>query len=153
MSSAMIHTEIASRNFVVDASRERVWRLIGKVIFSSLPGMEEVEILDERSFRAFLRIKVSWIELRMRLKGEIVDMTPPHSLAVDLTIVGPGGLFKTNQKVTLDLTAIEARRTAVACKTTAEGGGTLFRGLLRRQARRFAHSTFEAIEKRLQELA
>ena len=38
MSTAMMSTEIDSRTFVVDASRERVWRLIGKVIFSSLPG-------------------------------------------------------------------------------------------------------------------
>ena len=40
--------EIAERRFEVEASLDRVWRLIGKVIFSCLPGMEQVEILDEK---------------------------------------------------------------------------------------------------------
>ena len=146
-------TEIASKNFVVDASQERVWRLIGKVIFNSLPGMEEVEILDERNFRAFLRMKVTLVELRMRLRGEIVDMAPPHSFAVNLTVEGLAGLFKMNQKVTIEMASIEKARTSVVCKAMAEGMGILLRGLFLGQAQHFAQSVFETIEKRLQDLA
>lgn len=62
---------------MIEASRDRVWRLIGKVIFSSLPNMENVEILDESSFRALLRMKVLGLGLNMKLKGEMVDMVPP----------------------------------------------------------------------------
>lgn len=144
---------IAERNFVVEASRERVWRLMGKVIFNSLPGMEKVEILDDSNFRALLRMKVSLAELSIKLRGEMVDMSPPDSFAVKLALEGPGGLFRMNQKVTLALTSVEKGRTAVACKATAERMGILFRGLLLGQARRFARSTFESIEKRLQDLA
>ena len=148
-----MNTEVASRNFIVDASRERIWRLIGKVIFSSLPGMEEVEIEDDRSFHAFLRVKVLLLELRMKLNGEIVDMAPPDSLAVTINLDGLRGLFKMKQKVTIDITFVETRRTGVTCKTMAEGMGILSRVFFLGQARHFAQLTFEAIEKRLKELA
>jgi carbon monoxide dehydrogenase subunit G len=148
-----MNTEIASRNFVVDASQERVWRLMGKVILNSLPGMEEVEILDERNFHAFLRVKIAWLGLTMKLKGEIVDMVPPDSLVVNIALEGLRGLFRMNQKVTIDITSIDQRRTAVACKAMAEGIGILFQRLFLGQARHFGQSTFASIEKRLQELA
>ena len=148
-----MNTEVASRNFVVDASRERVWRLIGKVIFSSLPSMEEVEIEDDRSFRAFLRVKVLLLELRMKLNGEIVDMVPPDSLAVTISLDGLRGLFKMKQKVTIDITFVETGRTGVTCKTMVEGMGILSRVFSLGQARHFAQLTFEAIERRLKELA
>jgi len=148
-----MNTEVASRNFVVDASRERVWRLIGKVIFSSLPSMEEVEIEDDRSFHAFLRVKVLLLELRMKLNGEIVDMVPPDSLAVTISLDGLRGLFKMKQKVTIDITFVETGRTGVTCKTIVEGMGILSQVLFLGQARHFAQLTFEAIERRLKELA
>jgi len=145
--------DIAEKNFAVEASQERVWRLIGKVIFSSLPGLENVEILDENSFRAILRMKVLGVQWSMKLRGEMVDISPPESFSVKLFIESPGGLFTMEQKVTFTMTVVDKSKTAVACKATADSMGILFRALLLGQARRFARSTFEAIEKRLKELA
>jgi carbon monoxide dehydrogenase subunit G len=71
MSLPVMNTVVASRDFVVDASMERVWRLIGKAILSSLPGMEEMEILDENNFRATLKVKVSLLEFKMKLRGKL----------------------------------------------------------------------------------
>ena len=153
MNQAVTNTEIGERNFVVGASRERVWRLIGKVIFSSLPGMEQVEILDDTSFRALLKVKILLLEMTMRLKGEMVDMSPPASFGVNITIEGLGGLLRMKQKVTIEMTSIEKEKTAVACRARAENMGILLRWLSVGQARRFAQSVFEAIEKRLQDLA
>jgi carbon monoxide dehydrogenase subunit G len=153
MSAPVMNTVIASRDFVVGAPRERVWRLIGKVILSSLLGMEEVEILDENNFRAFLRVKVSFLGLKMKLRGEIVDMVPSHSLGVHLFVEGPGGLFKMSQKVILVMASVEGGKTAVACKAAAESAGALSRALLMPQARRFARGVFETIEARLRDLA
>jgi carbon monoxide dehydrogenase subunit G len=153
MSAPVMNTVIASRDFVVDASRERVWRLIGKVILGSLPGMEEIEILDENNFRAFLRVKILLLELRMRLKGEIVDMVPPDSLGVNIFVEAPGGLVKMSQKVTLAMTSIDRGKTSVACQAGTERLGILSRWILIPQARRFAQSVFETIETRLRDLA
>jgi len=151
--SSMMGPGIGEKDFVVEASRERVWRLIGKVIFSSLPGMEQVEILDENNFRALLRMKVLWVQLSAKLKGEMVDMAPPENFSVNLALEGLGGLLKMKQKVTFTVIPAEKGKTAVNCKATAEKMGILFRALLLGQAQRFARATFEAIEKRLKELA
>jgi len=151
--SSTMSIEIAEKDFAVAASQERVWRLMGKVIFSSLPGLENVEILDENNFRAILRMKVLGVRWSMKLKGEMVDVLPPESFSVKLFIESPGGLFAMEQKVALAMTAVDKTKTKVACKVTADSMGILIRALLLGQARRFARSTLEAIEKRLKELA
>lgn len=147
------NTEIAEKNFVVNTSRERVWRLIGKVIFSSLPGMEQVEILDENRFRALLRMKVLGVALNMKLEGEMVDISPPEHFSVRLALEGPGGVLKMKQKVTFAMTTVEKGKTAVACKAAVEEMGVFFRAMFLGQAQHFAKSTFVAIENRLQDLA
>ena len=144
---------INERNFEVKASRDRVWRLIGKVIFGSLPGMENMEILDENNFRALLRMKLFGLAINLKLKGEMVDMAPPESFSVKLLLEGPGSLFHAEQKVSFAMAPVEKERTAVSCRATMEDPGFLPRLFLLGQARRFARSTFEAIEKRLQDLA
>jgi len=127
--------------------------LIGKVIFSSLPGLENMEILDENTFRALLRTQILAFRLTLKLKGEMVDMEPPNSFSVKLFLEGPGGLFKADQKVTFTMTPVEQGKTALTCKATVENMGFLPRLFLFGQAQSFARSTFEAIEKRLKELA
>jgi len=145
--------ELAEKSFKVEASRERVWRLIGKVIFSSLPGMENMEILDENNFRALLRMKTLGVPVTVKLKGEMMDVTPPDSFSVRLFIEGLGGLFQADQRVSFAMTPLEKKKTAVNCRATVQGLGFLPRLFLLGQARSFANSTFEAIEKRLKELA
>jgi carbon monoxide dehydrogenase subunit G len=148
----MTGTVLAERKFTVNANPDRVWRLIGKVIFSVLPGMESMEILDENNFRALLRVKMMGFEWVLKLKGEMVDISPPESFSVRLLLEGLGGLVKADQKVTLAMTPVENGKTAVACRATMEDMGFLQRVFLAGQARGFARETFEAIERRLKEL-
>ena len=153
MRSAMTETVLAERNFSVGASQERVWRLIGKVIFSALPGLENIEILDENSFRGVLRLKLLGVQMSNRVKGEIVDVLPTESFSVNLFLFGPGGLFTLSQRATFAMKEVDRNQTEITAKATADSVGFLFRFLLIGQARRFARSTFEAIEQRLKELA
>ena len=143
---------LARKEYLVNAPPERVWRLIGKVIFSVLPGMESMEILDENNFRAILRVKMMGVEWPLKLKGEMVDISPPESFAVKLFLEGVGGMIKAGQKVSIAMTPAEGSKTTVACQATLEEMGFLPRTLFSGQARAFARSTFEAIEKRLKEL-
>ena len=149
----MASMALAQKDFLVNAPRERVWRLIGKVIFSVLPGLENMEILDENNFRAVLRMKLFGLQISLKLKGEMVDMAPPESFGVKLFLEGLGGLFRAEQKVSFAITPVEKDRTAVSCRAAMEDPGFLPRVFLLGQARKFAGSTFEAIEKRLQDLA
>jgi carbon monoxide dehydrogenase subunit G len=149
----MESTVLAQKDFVVNAPRERVWRLIGKVVFSVLPGMENMEILDENNFRAILRVRMMGFEWPLKLRGEMTDISPPESFSVKLFLEGVGGLVKAGQKVSIAMTPAEGSKTSVACKATLEEMGFLPRTLFSGQARSFARTTFEAIEKRLKELA
>jgi carbon monoxide dehydrogenase subunit G len=153
MRSAMAETVLAEKNFSVGAPPERVWRLIGKVIFSALPGLENIEILDENSFRGVLRLKLLGLQMSNRVKGEIVDVLPTESFSVNLILLGPGGLFTLTQRASFAMKEVDRNQTEITAKATADSVGFLFRLLLIGQARRFAQSTFEAIEKRLQDLA
>jgi carbon monoxide dehydrogenase subunit G len=148
----MASAVLAQRDFLVNAPPERVWRLIGKVIFNVLPGMESMEILDENNFRALLRVKMMGVEWVLKLKGEMVGISPPESFSVKLSLEGLGGLVKAEQKVAFAMTPAEGGKTSLACRATAENMGFLIRAVLSGQARGFAREIFEAIEKRLKEL-
>ena len=151
--SSTMSMEIAGKNFVVGASQERVWRLIGKVIFNALPGLENIEILDENSFRGILRLKLLGVQMSNRVRGEITDVLPPESFSVNLFLSGPGGLFTLSQRATFAMNEVDRNQTEITAKATVDSVGFLFQFMLIGQARRFAQSTFEAIEKRLKELA
>jgi carbon monoxide dehydrogenase subunit G len=150
---AMANLLICERDFIVKASQERVWRLIGKVIFSSLPGMENVEILDENTFRALLRTKVFGMAVTLKIQGEIVDLDPPDSFSVKLFLEGPGGLFKADQKVSFAMSPKEGGNTGVVCKAWVERMGLFPRLFILGEAKRFAQATFASIENRLKDLA
>lgn len=141
--------EIASRDFEVEGSQMRIWRLLGKVIFSCLPGMEEIEVADETNFRAVQRTRVAFMEVKMKLKGEIVDITPPHSLAVTLDLGALGGLIEMKQRVTIGLTAVMPEKTEVRCRAVLSASTGLPGWLIVGRARPFVKQMFEAMEKRM----
>jgi carbon monoxide dehydrogenase subunit G len=140
----MARTALAEREFIVNATPDRVWRLIGKVIFSVLPGMESMEILDENNFRALLRVKMMGSEWVLKLKGEMVDISPPESFSVRLILEGLGGLVKADQKVAFAMTPAEGRKTSVAAGRQRKKWA--FAKVPFRPGPGFAR-TFEAIEK------
>ena len=148
-----METVFAERQFVLEAFPERVWDLLGRVMFDSLHGLERVNIVDENNFRAMLKVKLGFIGLTGRLKGEMIDVTPPQFLAVVLGVRFLGGLLQLGQKVTFTLTPVNEGKTEVVCRALVEGMGTLFKWLLLRKARDFAGETFDSIEARLQQLA
>lgn len=143
---------VGERKIFVPTSAERIWRLLGKVIFSSLPEMEHIEILDENNFKAILRTKILGTELALRVKGEIVDIVPPEKLAVKLSLSGPGIFSEVEQRVSLAINSAGKEKTIIDCKATVEKINRLSRVFLVGQIKKFAQATFEAMERRLQEL-
>ncbi len=147
----MAYQLLEHRRFTVEISQERVWRLMGKAIFSCLPGMENIEILDENNFRALMKERVLGLKVPLKLTGEIVEMEPPDSFSVKLLL--ESGLFRMDQKVTFITMSVEEGKTSVDCKAAVENLEFMARLFLVGRARSFARSTFEAIEKRLKEWA
>ena len=148
----MDETVIAERKFVIEASQERLWQLIGGVIFDSLPSLERMEIVDENNWSALLKVKLGLITLNMKLTGQMVEVIPPERLGVRLSIRGKGGIVRLSQKVNIAFTPIDEAKSEVACKAVAEGVGTFFKIFLLGQARGFAGSIFDKMEDRLKYL-
>jgi len=144
---------IAERQFIVEAFPQRVWDILGRVMFDSLHGLERVNVVDERNFRAVLRVKVGFVDLTARLRGEMTEISPPQFLAVVLKMRLMGGALRLGQKVTFTLTAVDEGKTEVECKAVAEGMATVFRWPLLKKAQDFAGETFDRIEERLHKLA
>jgi len=150
---AMTEEILSQRKFTIDASQERVWNLLGKVIFDSLPGLERIQIRDQDRFGALLRVKVGFITLNMDVSGEMVDLSPPQSLAIVLYLKGMWGMFRLNQRVIFALSSVNHGKTAVTSKALGEKLGFLFRIIFMRKAKSFAHDIFRSIEERLKQLA
>lgn len=148
----MQNVVVAERKFALPSSPERIWRLLGKVIFSSLPEMENVEILDENNFRAILKTRIMGAEMILRVKGEVVDIVPSENLNVRLSLSGPEIFSEIDQRVCFLITPAGKERTVVECKAIVEKISRLSRILLMGQIKKFAEATFAAIEKRLLEL-
>lgn len=143
---------VAEKKIVVASPPERVWRLLGKVIFSSLPEMESIEILDENNFRALLKAKLMHKEVVLKVKGEVVDIVPLEVFAVKLSLQSPGDFIALDQRVNFALTPLEEGKTIIDCQAVVEKMGFLTKLLLLSQIQRFAQNTFGAMEKRLQDL-
>ncbi len=144
---------IASRKFVVKAPSERVWDLLGGVVMGNLPGLEAMHALDENNFDALMRVKVAFITLPMRLKGQIIaDADHPESLGISLGAKW-GGLVQLSQKVTFTVNPIDKDNTEVVCESIAQGMKPLTRLFLLGRVKSMARTTLQGIEQRLQELA
>lgn len=149
---SMAETLIAERKFVIEASQKRLWELIGGAILISLPGLGRMEVLDEVTWQALLRVKLGLLTLNMNLKAEMVDMSPPHALGVRLNARSKGGILRLNQKVTITFTPLDEAKTEVGCKAVAEDMGILFRLFTLGRARSFALVVFDNIQERLKYL-
>jgi len=144
---------VAERIFSIASSPERIWRLLGKVIFSSLPEMENIEILDENNFRAILRTRLLGAEMSLKVKGEVIEISPLENLVVRLSLIGPGSILEIDQRVSFVIKPMGKGETTIICEATVDKIGRLSNALFMRQIKRFAQDTFSTIEKRLRDLA
>jgi hypothetical protein len=144
---------IATRKFVIEASSDRVWSLMGRVIFGSLP-LESMQLIDENNFTALLRVPILSTSIAMRLRGQIVaDSSHPGSLSVLLIARKARGLIRLDQKVTLATMPAGEGKTEVVCESIAQGMSIAFRVFLLGKAKRMARSTLESIERRFKSIA
>ena len=119
---------LAERKFIVEASGQRVWKLLGRVIFDSLE-MERFHAVDDRNFDALMRVEVASFKLPMQVKGVMTDITPLKGLTVRLEVEGLG-LIHIDQEVSISMSPAEAGKTEVVCRASLEKMGALFKPFL-----------------------
>jgi len=68
--------------FVVAAPPEAVWAFLldPKRLAPCIPGCDELEVVDDRTYRLRLTVKVGFLSTRQDVRMEIVETDPPRRL-------------------------------------------------------------------------
>ena len=147
-----METFIAEKRLAAEASPERVWDLLGTLIFDSLEGLEKMEIIDENNFRAELKAKAFGLPLTWHLRGEMIDISPPASLSVKLIAKSKWDLITVVQKITFSLEAVGEGETTLTCRAMAEDLPPLMRWAMLGEVKKLTQQIFDTIEERLKQL-
>lgn len=142
----------SERKFVLEASQERIWGLLGRVIIDSLE-MERFHARDDRNFNALTKVKVAFITITMQVSGTMTDISPPKALSVLLEVKGIGGMIQLNQKTTFTLSARNKDQTEMVCQMSGERIGFPLGIFLMPRVKSFAGEILESIERRLRQIA
>lgn len=78
-------TVVTQKHFIIDASQQRVWRLLGSAIFQSLP-LEQMNAINQTTFYAVFRWRLGFISIPLDFKGRIVDVIEPDSLGAIIRV-------------------------------------------------------------------
>jgi len=140
---------IAKTNFVVEASKQKVWDLLAPVIFQQLP-LEQVDITGLDTFKAILRWRLGFLSLPFYVKGKMVDVFDPDSLGCVLSV--KRGPIRMRVKVGISLQTTDGNRVEIKCIAFQEGKKTIIGWGLRKQQRSLAMNLFNSIGVRLQEI-
>jgi carbon monoxide dehydrogenase subunit G len=146
---------ILEERFELAASPQAVWDfLIDPVALRrTLPGCEELETVDERTFRATAKVKLGFIQFRFRAKIRLGELEPPYALkaVAEGEDLGFAGSFKTI--VEMRLRELSPGRTELAYRSQtsllgrlAAFGSHFLEGKARQQAQEFIAAVRKEVE-------
>jgi hypothetical protein len=138
--------------FIIDADQKRVWDLFGRAIFDSLGGMGKMKVLDENNFRAELKMNIfGIIPVTFYVRGEMIDITPPSSLAVNLKTASKWDIITMLLKITFIMSPLGNNKTEVLCSSVAEGIHPALQWAAKGQVKSQSKDIFTKIEQRLKQ--
>ncbi len=114
--------------FKVNAPIARVWDFILNVreMSACIPGVLNVDVIDDKSYRAVVKQKVGFISATFEIKTEVKKAEPPHSLELSSsgkTIDGAKGTLRSNDR--LELRPVSRSETEVTFYSDLTVGGQL----------------------------
>ena len=97
---------------------QKIWDKIMDMegIIYCMPGVKNVEMLDENKYRVVMEQKVGFISVKFSLELKVVNLQPPTHLETVADGTAYGGLGKAFQKQSLDLIAISENETKLIYK-------------------------------------
>lgn len=75
------------KTLVLDAPPDQVWALLldPQAMGACVPGMESVQVLGEDEYAAVMKVKISFVSARFRLRTRIVERDAPRYLRAEGT--------------------------------------------------------------------
>ena len=145
----LMNAPIVHRQFVIEASQQRVWDLLGRTVYRCLP-LEKMNAVSETTAYAVLRLRLAFISLPLNVKVELVDISPPSSLGSKIW-VKKRVIKLVALKVTFTLRPVDEGKTEVVCTAMEDGRRTMLGWLVRGQQRSFTEGMFDSIRARLEQ--
>lgn len=118
---------VIEERFEVAATPEEVWAFLldPARLAPCLPGCEDLKVLDERTYRVRLTVKVGFLSTTQELRMTIVEAEPPHRLVAE----GRGEDTRLGSQVdvrnTLELSPAASGATTVTYRTEVKVLGRL----------------------------
>ncbi len=141
----------AERKYIIDASPERVWELIGEAMFSALK-LEGVRVTDAFNFSALLRLRIGFFKMPLSIMGRFIETSPSRFLAATVEVKGMRGVIWLNMRLNIAFTSVDKDKTEVATEMIAAGMGILVRIFLSWKVKSFINEMLDGIERELKQL-
>lgn len=113
--------------FTLKAPIQEVWDFLLKpeTLASCVPGLEEIELIDERTYNSVVKQKVGPISVRFRFTTTLTEVDPPtHLKAVGKGAdIGKAGIF--TQETTVDLKELSGGEVEVSYRSNVTIVGRL----------------------------
>ncbi|NML32942.1 CoxG family protein [Paraburkholderia antibiotica] len=115
------------KKVVIDAPIEKVWSLLldPNVMAGCVPGTESVEVVSDVEYLANVKVKISFIAARFRIRTVILETRPPYYLKSEGTGEDSSIGSSLKQSSELTLTELSDDRTELAMKISVDVFGRL----------------------------
>jgi carbon monoxide dehydrogenase subunit G len=115
------------KTLTVAAPRSRVWELLldPKIMAGCVPGTQSVEVISDVEYLAEIKVKISFIAARFKVRTKIVESRPPDYLRIEGTGEDSSVASSMKQSSELFLTDLGGGNTQIRIKATADVLGRL----------------------------
>jgi len=141
---------IAEKSFSLNSPPNKVWGYLTKALLTSMP-LEQIDFTDEKGMAAVLRLKISCLEMPLRVNINIGEMVEPEILDATITATGFKGIIQITQRARFSLTNTNNQGAEVSGKLDAERMSLPVRVLLLWKVKSFARSSLDTVERLLRE--
>lgn len=101
---------------------DRVWKILldPQAMAACVPGMESVEVLSETEYLAVMKVKISFISAKFKLKTRIVEMDAPRYLRAEGTGEDTSVASSLKQVSEMWIRALDETRSELRIKVTVD---------------------------------
>jgi len=146
---------LIEEKFTVKAPREKVWAFLMNPNASGpcVPGCEKIEVLDDKTYRVTVKVKIAFVSLAFNMMVKISEMNPPSHLETLATGEESGMASNIKAKNVLDLISLSEFETEVSYRSEVSlfgKLGTMGQSVVKGKAKQLAREFAEAVRHRLE---
>jgi carbon monoxide dehydrogenase subunit G len=115
------------KTLIVAAPRPRVWELLldPRIMAGCVPGTQSVDVISDVEYLAEIKVKISFIAARFKVRTKIVESRPPEYLRIEGTGEDSTVASSMTQSSEMFLTDLGNGKTEIRIKAKADVMGRL----------------------------